>query len=194
MHMRYLVTGLAGVILIGSLGYATASTMHLDEIGPAAAPFAHTRFCLRYPDDCKEKSKKDTVKQRTLSPNLLAQLKAVNAGVNRQIEARPQNEPVAKENWILHPDEGDCNDYAVTKRHGLIGIGWPIDTLLLTEVSLPSGEHHLVLIVRTNEGDLVLDNLKPDVRTLAEANADYKWVRMVSSKNPIYWSTIRATL
>ena len=36
--------------------------------------------------------------------------------------------------------------------------------LLLSEVATASGEHHLILVVRTAEGNIVLDNLDPNIR------------------------------
>jgi predicted transglutaminase-like cysteine proteinase len=60
----------------------------------------------------------------------------------------------------------------------------------MTEVELPSGEHHLVLIVRASEGDFVLDNLKPTIRTVAQAEVDYKWVRMESDHNARFWNGV----
>jgi len=84
--------------------------------------------------------------------------------------------------------DGDEELYAV--RHALIRKGWRADALLPTEAVLPSGEHHLVLIARTGEGDFVLDNLKDRVRTVADASMDYKWVRMVSPRDPKYWNKV----
>ena len=52
---------------------------------------------------------------------------------------------------------GDCNDHAITKRHILIAHGWPPRALLLSEVVVPSGQHDLVLVVRTKNADLVLE-------------------------------------
>ncbi|MEI9803960.1 MAG: transglutaminase-like cysteine peptidase [Pseudolabrys sp.] len=103
-------------------------------------------------------------------------------------QAQPNNP--ATEQWLINPIAGDCNDYAVTKRHELIQKGWQADVLLLSEVELRSGEHHLVLVARTNECDLVLDNLKSKVRSVAEAELDYKWVRMESSGNPMFWTKL----
>jgi predicted transglutaminase-like cysteine proteinase len=40
------------------------------------------------------------------------------------------------------------------------------NSLLLAQVVIPSGEHHLVLLVRTRESDLVLDNLAENVRPI----------------------------
>ena len=101
------------------------------------------------------------------------------------------NNGVMQEEWLVSPREGDCNDYAVTKRHELLARGWPSRSLLLTEVVIPSGEHHLVLVVRTREDDFVLDNLNPNIRPVSQV--PYQWVRAQQEKNPKFWSTINVT-
>ncbi|WWE91844.1 transglutaminase-like cysteine peptidase [Bradyrhizobium symbiodeficiens] len=83
---------------------------------------------------------------------------------------------------------GDCNDYAVTKRHALLERGWPARALLLAEVVTGSGEHHLILVVRTRSGDVVVDNLNANVRPWSKTN--YQWVRMQSPQNPQFWSKV----
>lgn len=95
------------------------------------------------------------------------------------------------EQWLVAPRYGDCNDYAVTKRHELLAHGWPSHSLLLAEVEVAWGEHHLVLVVRTREDDLVLDNLKSDVRPVSQIT--YRWVRAQQMENPKFWSTINVT-
>jgi predicted transglutaminase-like cysteine proteinase len=87
------------------------------------------------------------------------------------------------------PKTGDCNDYAVTKRHALLARGWAARSLLLAEVVTNWGEHHLVLVVRTRDADLVLDNLTPDIRNWSKTN--YEWVRIQSPVNPQFWSSVR---
>jgi predicted transglutaminase-like cysteine proteinase len=72
--------------------------------------------------------------------------------------------------------------------------GWPSRALLLSEVVVPSGEHHLVLVVRMTdpdqmqEVDLVLDNLNANLRPVALT--PYRWLRAESPANPKYWSTV----
>ena len=72
--------------------------------------------------------------------------------------------------------------------------GWPSRSLLLSEVVVPSGEHHLVLVVHMTDTDqmrdidLVLDNLNANLRPAGIT--PYKWVRMESPSNPKYWSTV----
>src|SRR5205814_7262803 len=99
-----------------------------------------------------------------LTPQRRRDLVEVNAKVNRSIKPEANLLGLAGEKWIVSPKSGDCNDYAVTKQHELLARGWPSRTLLLAEVVTNWGEHHLVLVVRTAEGDLVLDNLSANVR------------------------------
>jgi hypothetical protein len=54
---------------------------------------------------------------------------------------------------------------------------------------LPNGVGHLVLTVRTAEGDLVLDNLRQSFVKAAEAG--YRFLRRQSVERPDYWVEIR---
>jgi predicted transglutaminase-like cysteine proteinase len=118
-----------------------------------------------------------------------AELATVNAYVNRMIVPERQDSSVLGEVWLIAPARGDCNDYAVTKRHQLIELGWPSSALLLAEVITSWGEHHLVLVVRTRNGDFVLDNLAPAIHSWTAT--PYRWVKMQSSKDPKLWWTVQ---
>jgi predicted transglutaminase-like cysteine proteinase len=117
-----------------------------------------------------------------------SELENINRTVNSSIHPVRNEDGLAGEKWLLGPVGGDCNDYAVTKRHQLITRGWPARTVLLSEVVTVSGEHHLVTIVRTNGGDLVLDNLTD--RIMPWSRTSYRWVRIQMPKNPNYWASI----
>src|SRR5208283_5299095 len=95
---------------------------------------------------------------------------------------------VVDETWRVAPAAGACHDYAVTKRHELMQLGWPSRALLLAEVVTGWGEHHLVLVVRTRAGDFVADNLYPGLRPWYAA--PYRWVKIQTPENPMYWSTV----
>jgi predicted transglutaminase-like cysteine proteinase len=102
----------------------------------------------------------------------------VNTSVNAAIAPRADPDRV-NIHWRIAPTDGDCNDYAVTKRHKLLSAGWPSSSLSLTEVTLLStGEHHRILIVRGTKADWVLDNLKPNIERLAETRNEYAWDRI----------------
>lgn len=158
---------------------------------PALAPFAHTLHCAKYPDQCKVRRMAFRGGLLKLTPERRAQLAKINLDVNRSIQYEANTQGVTAERWVINPKFGDCNDYAVTKRAELLAQNWPSRALLLAEVVVPSGEHHLVLVIRTQEGDLVADNLNHNLRQWTQTR--YQWVRVQSPKNPQFWSTIGAT-
>jgi predicted transglutaminase-like cysteine proteinase len=158
--------------------------------GPAGAPFGHTLFCIKYPAECRVRKLRFRGGPIELTAARRQELVLVNAEVNRSIVATRMDEPVSQEKWLISPKEGDCNDYAVTKRHKLIASGWPARALLLAEVVTTWGEHHLVLVVRTRQGDFVADNLIANLRTWTKT--PYEWVRIESPVNPLFWSKLKA--
>jgi predicted transglutaminase-like cysteine proteinase len=157
---------------------------------PTLAPFAHTQFCLRHIFECQT---------RPITPQLgisfklmpLAELAFVNKKINDAIIPRRHSNAMLGNEWTLHPEFGDCKDYAATKRHELLSRGWPSSSLLLAHVVTASGEHHLVLVARIREGDFVLDNL--DERVLSWLETSYSWVRIQSPENPRNWYSVRST-
>ncbi|MET4802896.1 transglutaminase-like cysteine peptidase [Bradyrhizobium sp. LB11.1] len=157
---------------------------------PTLPPMAFTLFCLKYKDECKPRPQHIVFRggRLKLTAERMAQLQEVNQQVNIAIRPEPNLEGLRGEKWLLHPASGDCNDYAVTKRHDLIAKGFPARSVLLSEVVVPWGEHHLVVVVRTSSGDLVLDNLTGHI--LPWSKKSYRWVRIQSPKNPTYWASL----
>jgi predicted transglutaminase-like cysteine proteinase len=155
---------------------------------PTLAPMAFTQFCLKYPSDCKPQRLLSADDRIELDKMRWSELENINRNVNSSIYPERNENGLAGEKWLLSPVRGDCNDYAVTKRHQLIARGWPARAVLLSEVVTVSGEHHLVTIVRTNGGDLVLDNLTDQI--MPWSRTGYRWVRIQTPKNPNYWASI----
>lgn len=151
-------------------------------------PMAFTAFCLRYADQCKQQPVSFREGPVPLTIERWDDLTEVNKAVNTGIVPHANTEGLAGEKWLIHPARGDCNDYAVTKRADLLKRGWPARALLLSEVVTPWGEHHLILVVRTSAGDLVLDNLSQHIRPWTWT--PYQWVRMQSPANPNYWVSL----
>ena len=168
-----------------------SAIQHIKFETPTLPPMAYTMFCLRYEDECRTKPifRGGSVR---LTEERWADLKQVNQTVNRSIIPESKELVLAEETWSINPDRGDCNDYAVTKRHELLNRGWPSGALLLSEVVTNWGnwgKHHLVLVVRTRSGDLVLDNLTPQIKPWARA--PYRWLRIQMPNRPGLWTTIR---
>jgi predicted transglutaminase-like cysteine proteinase len=169
------------------------SFVHLIDFQVAVAlpPIGLSRFCLRYPDDCKVHPIDFRRRNIVLTPGRWNELNIINRRVNRSIVAAVTPGDGATEEWVISPSTGDCKDYAVTKRHQLLARGWPSRALLLSEVVIPSGEHHLILLLRTKEADLVLDNLNDEIRPVAMTYGQYRWAGIESPQNPKFWMRVR---
>jgi len=182
-----------GVLIVSFAGSADARNRQetlspIMEASPALAPFQHVRFCLRYPSECKSNpAESDRIDLNANNEDLL---KRVNRDVNATIVSTVKSRgPKLGDSWTIAPSMGDCNDYAVTKRHELLRSGLPAKALRLSAVKTSSGEGHLVLVVMTTKGDLVLDNLTEAV--LPWQRTDYRWLKIQSARDARLWSKIR---
>jgi predicted transglutaminase-like cysteine proteinase len=170
-----------------------ALNLQLSKIrlaAPVLPPIGHSRFCLKYPDDCEVHGIDFRHRNIALTPQRWYELNSVNREVNRDIIPEITPGDALTEEWVIAPRAGDCKDYAITKRHELLALGWPSRTLLLAEVVVPSGEHHLILVVRLPDTDLVLDNLNADIRTVAMTYHRYRWIRIETPQNPKFWARV----
>jgi len=158
------------------------------EATPTLAPFQHVRFCLRYPSDCKTNPTEN--ERIDLDAETSELLIRVNHSVNMSIIPTPKSYgPNLGDGWTIAPDMGDCNDYAVTKRHELLESGLPSKALRLSVVKTASGIGHLVLVVVTTKGDVVMDNLTEVIRPWQ--STDYHWLKIQSATDSKFWYEIK---
>lgn len=78
--------------------------------------------------------------------------------------------------WTAHIEKynrGDCDDYTLSKRDRLLNLGIDYRALFPT-VCRVDGEGHLVLVVRTDKGDFVLDNMRDEILPVSALN--YEWL------------------
>jgi predicted transglutaminase-like cysteine proteinase len=78
---------------------------------PILAPFAHSRHCVQYPDECRVRRMAFRGGKLVLTEKRWAELTAVNAQVNRSIRPERSLHGVAGEEWLIAPKTGNCNDY-----------------------------------------------------------------------------------
>jgi predicted transglutaminase-like cysteine proteinase len=165
------------------------TAVSLVEAWPALAPFQYTRFCLRYPADCTSKAAE--AERIDMTDKNFELLNRVNRSVNSAIApAYKDYRANFWQRWTIAPATGDCNDYVVTKRHELLLGGLPAKALRLAVVETPSGAGHLVLLVATTSGDLVLDNLTGVIRAWQITN--YRWLKIQSARDANYWYAVKA--
>ena len=177
------LAGLALAATISSVGGAAAYTDHakvavFETVTQTAAivPLSMQFFCAQHRSECAGGGSS----QATMSPNLMAVLKQVNGHVNRTI--RPERDTA--DVWELNPTSGDCEDYVLSKRSALIRKGVPASSLRIAYTHTRRGEPHAVLVVRTSDGDFVLDNLSNTVKTLRASGYN---IRSMSTANPNKW-------
>jgi predicted transglutaminase-like cysteine proteinase len=149
----------------------------------ALPPLEHTIFCMHYPHECERVGSKAASNMTLLARWQV--INYINSSVNRSIEPNPSpHDP----QWLISPLAGECADYAVTKRHELLELGWPSSSLLLAEVTLiTTGEHHMILVVNEANADWVLDNLKPVIVKVSDTRSRYWWIRTESKDDPKSW-------
>lgn len=157
----------------------------MTEGSAVLAPLSFVRFCVTRPSEC---SPDGAAAEGPDGPEALAELASVNGIVNRAI--RPKNKPAPHSlgRWAIGPAAGDCNDYAVTKRHELLKRGWSSADLLLAAAETSWGEGHLVLVVRVGGRELVLDNLTGAIRPWHATG--YRWLKRQSSEDPRRWVSL----
>ncbi len=181
-----------------ALGLMTSAAPSLADVGPGRraptqaaadvregafvlAPQAFLAFCARYPADCASTGSN----QIRLDGDAMAKLSAVNASVNRRVAPV---ELTGKDVWRLGLSAGHCAIYAVQKRHDLLAQGFPAAALSLAVVTTRSSQLHLVLVVRTDQGAVVLDNLNG--RIMPWTQTAYQYRRIQSADNPMLWVSV----
>ncbi|MEZ5841199.1 MAG: transglutaminase-like cysteine peptidase [Hyphomicrobiales bacterium] len=171
----------ASAFRMGGLGNQMRG-MFITERAPTLAPMGHVRFCMQNPAECRTSTRGgDTV---TLDKRRQMVLRAVNTRVNGSIRGRNETGDV----WQVGGKSGDCEDFALTKRSELIRRGFPASALRIATARTPRGEGHAVLMVRTSEGDVVLDNRTNTIKPWNKT--DLRWVSIQSTANPRYWKSI----
>lgn len=178
------IAGFALVIAMSSVGGAAAYTSQvtIGDLRPpvqvaAITPLSLQFFCAKNRSECRGGGSA----QVTMTPNLMAVLKQVNVHVNRSIRPKVDTADL----WNLNPTEGDCEDYVLTKRSMLIRNGVSAGSLRIAYTHTRRGEPHAVLVVKTSQGDYVLDNLSNTVKTLRASGYN---IRSMSNANPTSWS------
>jgi len=163
----------------------TTQTAFIQEFDNTLAPLQFVKFCMNYRAECDFEGGQQALPS---AERAMEMLRSVNASINEAISPmRKPTDPMTA-HWTVSPSAGDCNDYAVTKRHKLIAMGWPQSALRLAVVLTNGGQGHLVLVARLSDGDVVLDNLSSSVRPWN--SPDYEWISMQSSANPRFWVAI----
>lgn len=177
--MRHLV--LIGSILLGTLAAGPTWAAPMDaaqKLGKtgkrAAAPLGYQLYCLKNKEQCRGGG----ASQVKHSDNLLSKLQRVNSSVNRSMRFKSDK----TDTW---GKGADCEDFALAKRKLLIREGVSPGALRMAVVRNSKGEGHAVLIVKTDRGEMVLDNARAKI--LPRHATGYRFLAVATS-NPGKWT------
>ena len=152
-------------------------------------PYGWADLCGRQPQECRV-DVLDPVDLR-LTEKTAKILEAINAKVNAEIVpvSNLDHWGTTLDHWDYPTDgKGDCKIYALWKRKLLTDLGFPRQALLMTIVRDLEGNGHTILTVKTDHGDLVLDNMVGEIR--AWDATGYTYVKRQSQSDPNVWVSI----
>lgn len=161
MYRRIVLLAASAILTMSSvvpLAHAidlSVTSQRISTAGKAPPPLGLQLFCLQAPRLCA-----GTAAEVRLDSAVERLLQSVNSSVNSSIQPRRRSSEI----WELGARSGDCKDYAMNKRAELIARGLPAGALRLAVGLTSRGEGHAVLVVRTNKGDYVLDNLTNEIK------------------------------
>ncbi len=152
-------------------------------------PYGWADLCGRQPQECQV-DVLDAVDLH-LTTETLQMLERVNANVNASIEpvSNLDHWGTMLDHWDYPVDgKGDCKIYALWKRKLLIDMGLPRQALLMTIVRDLEGNGHTILTVKTDRGDLILDNMVGEIR--AWDATGYKFIKRQTQADPNVWVAV----
>jgi predicted transglutaminase-like cysteine proteinase len=129
-----------------------------------------------------------------MTPLVWQALNGVNQSVNAKI--RPMDDQQAfgvADYWTLPLSDGprpvgNCKHYVLEKRKALVDAGFSPDVLSIAIVKTGRGEVHAVLIVGTDQGDFVMDNLTYEIKAWRDVR--YTWIERQTPGKPLRWAGI----
>lgn len=164
----------------------TNSTFLIAKLATTSPPGA-SGLCNKYQWACTRTG------YRGVSGRAALQLaKSINSRINRQtdqIEDRAQYGQ--QEYWTLPTSRGgDCEDIVLLKKKKLLEKGLASETLLIATVLDLDRNSHAVLVLRTEQGDFVLDSLRNKV--IPWRSTGYTFLKMQNPKSLHKWDAVLA--
>jgi predicted transglutaminase-like cysteine proteinase len=123
----------------------------------------------------------------------LEALRSINAAVNAQLKYRNDMDTYgvsdywAKASEVLQRGTGDCKGYAILKMWMLLAAGFDRSQIRLQLVKIPAtGQDHAILVVNTQDGQFVLDNIASTVRRDSEVSEYTPLLSFVKNETHIH--------
>ncbi len=176
---------------------------HLASGAMTLAPFGLYDFCSRLPVECfldANSPPKKQIRPAAFTKQQLKFIAKINSKINSANIGVPDTFSTGQEElWdmpLTHPRSargrgrpyGDCEDFALEKRRALLNAGVPAHSLFLATVVSEASGLHAVLVVSTDQGDLVLDNLSAQIKLFHKT--EYLWLKRQVTTTMVDWAEI----
>ena len=155
--------------------------------GESAIPKGWLAFCTANASFCAKS------RPAELGASEREKVASVNRRVNASIVPQADMRKVSADYWHLTAPQGagDCKSYALTKRLLLSWEGIPTGAMRLATAHVPgapSGEDHVLLLVRIGGISYVLDNLTDAL--VPAASVPYRWRSIQREGDPWQWMVL----
>lgn len=167
---------------------ALSRSAEMTEGGRHSGPRGWRELCASEPAVCAPPTRRRPGAITRLDAEGYAQLERFNTRMNAALTPANDKDAYAVEDLWRVPapgDPADCEDYVLAKRQRLLAAGWPAESVLIGVVRGDVSPYHAVLVLRTDRGELVLDNLTDEIRDWRESG--YSWVVRQSAQAPERW-------
>ena len=173
----------AAALVVGA--QAALADAFLSSRMTVSAPAGASNLCTLYPWACQQSSAAIRISGGQLDIAI-----RINRQLNRQVRSiSDQSQYGRVEHWSLPTARGgDCEDFALIKKKRLIEAGLDPQMLLVSTVLDRNRNAHAVLVMRTAQGDFILDNLRDEV--LHWRQTGYTFLRMQDPANPARWTAV----
>lgn len=186
--VRSLVIAVFSITVLGSSTVMAANNnaFLIAKLATTSPPGASS-LCEKYQWACTSTG------YRGVSGGAALQLaKSVNSQINRQThQIEDQAQYGQQEYWTLPTSRGgDCEDIVLLKKKKLLEKGLASETLLIATVLDLNRNSHAVLVLRTKQGDFVLDSLRNKV--ILWRSTGYTFLKMQNPKSLRRWDAVLA--
>jgi predicted transglutaminase-like cysteine proteinase len=184
-EIRCGLAALALCLLAGAGNAAESARAFLPGRAAAPAPEGAEGLCSRHGWACARGD-------ADLSRAQIALADRVNRAVNARVtQVSDQAQYGRAEVWALPTAAGgDCEDLALAKKRELVKAGLPPQRLLIATALDRNRSPHAVLVLRTGDGDYILDSLDDRIRRWSATG--YVFLRMQDPAAPGRWVSVHA--
>ncbi len=176
----------AAIFCMGASGLSSTAvasgTAFLPVVSASPPPSGALQLCDQYSWACASATSVSMSGEREMEL-----VRRINRHVNASTrEVTDQSQYRMQERWALPTRRGgDCEDFALLKKRELIRAGIDPSKLLIATVLDRKRNAHAVLVYRSSQGDLVLDNLTNRIKPWSVTR--YLFLRMQDPRQPRNW-------